>query len=112
MYRRSIFDLDSIFRDLDTLFTPRLLTFQGSSEPTRLMPAVESFAKDGRLYVRAELPGVDPANLHVEVTGSKLRITGEKKVSREVKESDVYFREISEGRFERNFTLPQGVKTE
>jgi len=140
MYMRSPFDeLFIVFRDFDNPFRR---TFSGvapvQSERERLLPsgavtgsslaakkgslsswagcsytpAVESFTKDSKLFIRAEMPGVDPADLHVTVTGNRLQISGEKKAAREVNEADVYFREIEEGRFERSFTLPDGVKSE
>jgi len=76
------------------------------------LPAMESYTKDGKLFVRAELPGLDPADLQITLTGNKLQITGEKKAAREVNETDVHFREISQGRFERNFTLPDGIRSD
>jgi HSP20 family protein len=125
MRTRSPFDdLFYVFRDLDSLFSRDLpvlgpmlvesskLLPAGATGGSALAPAVESFTKDGKLFIRAELPGVDPTDLHVSVTGNRLQISGEKKSGREVNEADVYFREISQGRFERNFTLPQGVKTD
>ncbi len=141
MLRRSPFDdLFYVFRDFDSFFRPsfsdlapalgesgRLLPSgesceithapaSGSVWPTfsrlRDFPMVESFARDGRLHIRAELPGVDPSELQVSITGDTLQISGEKKTAREVNEADVFLREISHGRFERAFTLPEGVKSD
>jgi HSP20 family protein len=138
MFRPSPFDeLFNVFRDFDTIFRrtfsdvapgvpemSRLLpsaTGPGSSLAPmasarwagwNYLPAVESYTKDGKLFVRAELPGVDPADLQVTLTGNKLQIMGEKKATREVNETDVHFREIAQGRFERNFTLPEGIRSE
>jgi HSP20 family protein len=140
MWTRSPFDdLFNVFRDFDNLFRRtfadmapalsegrRALTSGGAGEramapatggmiaPFRWgsFPAVESYSKDGKLYLRAELPGVDPNDVQVSVTGETLTISGEKKASREVEESDVSFRETTHGRFERSFALPEGVKGE
>jgi len=138
MYTRHPFDdLFDVFRDFDSLFRrtygdaatvapgrTRLLApstkpgstlepyTQGRWSELTYLPAVESFSKDGKLVIRAELPGVDPADVNVSITGNRLQISGEKKFSREVSESEVYFREIAEGRFDRAFTLPEGVKAD
>jgi HSP20 family protein len=140
MYMRSPFDeLYIVFRDFDDLFRRTLSSgapvvseranlassggVPGSSLVTQksarwpsagssYLPAVESFSKDAKLFIRAELPGVEPADLNVSVTGNTLQISGEKRVAREMNEADVYFREIEEGRFERSFTLPDGVKSD
>jgi HSP20 family protein len=85
---------------------------RGPSSGSSYLPAVDSFSKDARLFIRAELPGVEPADLNVSVTGNTLQISGEKRAARELNEADVCFREIEEGRFERSFTLPDGVKSD
>lgn len=76
------------------------------------MPAVECYTKDKQLYLKAELPGVDPKQVEVTVVGNMLTIKGEKKEERKLEEENVYFREIARGHFERTFQLPEGVKKE
>ena len=73
-------------------------------------PAVESFTRDGGLVLQAELPGVDPANVEVSVDGDRLVIRGEKKDHQEIDDAKVHVRETRRGRFERSFTMPEGVK--
>lgn len=75
-------------------------------------PAVECFTRDKELVLRAELPGVDPKDVEVDVAGDQLTIRGEKKHSRQMEEGSVWFREVAHGRFERTFTLPEGVKAD
>jgi HSP20 family protein len=75
-------------------------------------PAMESYRENGNLVIRAELPGVEPSEVNVTLTGDTLTVSGEKKHARETDENDVYFREISHGQFERSFKLPKGVKSE
>jgi HSP20 family protein len=76
------------------------------------MPAVECYTKDKQLYLKVELPGVDPKLVEVAVVGNMLTIKGEKKEERKLEEENVFFREIARGRFERTFQLPEGVKKE
>jgi HSP20 family protein len=75
-------------------------------------PAVECFTRDKMLVLRVELPGVDPKEVEVSVTGGQLFIRGEKKEEKKIDEKDFFFREIGRGRFERNFSLPEGAKAD
>src|SRR5882672_12771433 len=66
---------------------------------------METYRKDSGYVVRVDLPGVDPKDVHVEAEGNVLSITGERKGE----EKGPEYRETLYGRFERRFTLPQGV---
>jgi len=140
MWSRSLHDdLFDVFRDFDSLFRRTFADFALPSDTGRLLisgssggsglspaafaawpsfargryvPAAESYVKDGRIFIRAELPGVDPHDVQVSLTGDRVQISGEKKASHEVRENDVWIREVSRGRFERSFTLPQGAKSD
>jgi HSP20 family protein len=59
--------------------------------------------------VRAEIPGVDPKDVEVTVSGNLLTISGEKKDSREEKGKNVWRSECSYGSFRRSVELPEGV---
>ncbi len=74
-------------------------------------PSIESYTKDGKLVFRAELPGVDPKDLDVSISGRELIIKGERKHEKDAKEENYLYREIAYGSFERHFTLPEGVET-
>jgi len=76
------------------------------------VPAIESFVREENLVVRADLPGIDPKNLELEVDGNRLTIKGERKAVNESNEGEPHYREISYGRFERSIALPDGVDAE
>ncbi len=100
-------------REMDRLFD-RLL---GGETGTVLqhglwVPSIESYTKDGHLVYRCELPGIDPKDLEVSITGRELIIKGERKAAKDAKEENYLFREISYGAFERRFELPEGCKTD
>lgn len=110
MKRLDPFDeLRSMQRDMDRLFE-RFLGSQTSEYTTEWMPAIESYIKDGRLVVKAELPGLDPKDLDVSVTEREVVIRGERKHEKDAKEEDYTYREISYGAFERHFLLPEGAR--
>jgi HSP20 family protein len=75
-------------------------------------PAVDVAENDKELTVRAELPGIDPKDLEVTVTGNQLVISGEKKESSEHEEKDFYHSETRYGSFRRTVPLPEGVDAE
>ena len=76
------------------------------------VPAVESYVEGDKLVVRADLPGIDPKDVEVTVTGNMLTIKGSREQKREEKGRDFIHRELSYGAFERSLTLPQGVKAD
>ncbi len=75
-------------------------------------PAVDLAENDKELTVRAELPGIDPKDLEVTVTGNQLVISGEKKESNEHSEKNFYQTETRYGSFRRTVALPEGIDTE
>jgi HSP20 family protein len=67
---------------------------------------------DGNVMVKAELPGMDPKDIDVEVTGDMLTLRGEKKTEEEKKDERYYCRERHYGSFQRSFRLPAGVQSD
>jgi HSP20 family protein len=107
-------EMRTMQRDMDRLFD-RLLGTERAGEVRRLglwLPSIESYTKEGKLFIKAELPGVDPKDLDVTIDDRELVIKGERKAEKDEKEKDYTYREISYGSFERRFLIPEGVKTE
>ena len=75
-------------------------------------PAIDVVREDGRLVVRADLPGVKPAEVKVEVEDDILTIAGEHQESKEEKDKDYVRRERRYGSFSRSMALPGGVDPE
>jgi HSP20 family protein len=75
-------------------------------------PAVDVTDSEKELTVRAELPGIDPKDLDVTVTGNQLVLSGEKKQSTEHDGKNYYHSETRYGSFRRTIPLPEGVDTE
>ena len=72
-------------------------------------PPLESFVEEGRLIVRAELPGIDPKDISVNVVGDMLTVRATRQEEHEGKRRDFLHREFRYGVLERSMTLPQGV---
>jgi HSP20 family protein len=84
--------------------------------PTRVLarqavwvPEIEVQTEGDRLMVRADLPGLKPEDVHVEVTEDLLVIKGERKRIGEEKKEGFYRSERVYGAFERAVPLPEGA---
>ena len=70
------------------------------------LPTVDMFEKDDRLVIKAELPGMDKKDIALDLKNGVLTLSGVRQHENEVKEENVYRREMSYGKFVRSFTLP------
>lgn len=108
-------EMRTMQRDMDRLFG-RLLGIERRApggEGGLWVPSLESYTtKDGKIVIKAELPGVDAKDLDLSIADRELVIKGERKAEKDEKEKDYSYREISYGSFERHFLLPEGVKLE
>ncbi len=109
---RGFREFDRFRENLDDLFDRFLGRPAEVSTPGTRGPAIESFIEDDKLVVRADLPGIDPAQVEVTVDGSLLTIRGTREQRREENQCDYIHREVVYGSFERSLTLPHPVKTE
>ena len=75
-------------------------------------PQVEMFERDGKLVVRADLPGLNKDDVKVELTDNAVTISGERRSEHEEKREGFYRSERSYGSFFRRIPLPEGVNTE
>ena len=76
------------------------------------LPDVDVFEHDGKIVVRADLPGMKREDIQVSVDGDMLTIKGRREEEKEVKEDDYYSCERSTGEFSRTVRLPEGVGVE
>jgi HSP20 family protein len=72
-------------------------------------PQVEVFERGGNLVVRADLPGLEPKDVHVNVDDGALTIEGERRAEHEEKQEGYYRSERSYGSFQRRIPLPRGA---
>jgi HSP20 family protein len=76
------------------------------------MPPVDVAESENEMTVRAEIPGMDPKDLDVHVTGNQLVLSGEKKDTSENKGENYYCSETHYGSFHRSIPLPEDVDSE
>lgn len=82
----------------------------GTTEAAIWMPAIEVSEQDGALVVRAELAGLTPDDVVVEITPDVVAIQGERRVEREEDQGGIRRTERQYGRFYRAIPLPEGAK--
>jgi len=97
-------------RDMERIFS-RIGAAEGRSDTTTVawMPKIDVKSKGDDLVVRAELPGINPDEVDIEVTDGVLTIKGERKAEEEREDEGWLIRESSYGAFERSMVLPEGV---
>jgi HSP20 family protein len=75
-------------------------------------PAVEVSQQNGRYNIHAELPGLEPKDVKVDVENDALVIQGERRFEQEANEGGVQRSERQYGLFYRSIPLPDGAKVD
>jgi HSP20 family protein len=76
------------------------------------LPAVDVFDTQDAVVLKAELAGMKPDDIQIEVEDNVLTIKGERKFEEKVDEERYYRVERRFGTFQRSLALPQGVKAD
>jgi HSP20 family protein len=84
----------------------------GKGGQSRWLPAIDVSERDGQLHVHAELPGLKPEDVKVEVTDDALVIRGERKYEHEHHIGKAHHSERRYGEFYREIPLPEGVQAD
>ena len=72
-------------------------------------PVVDIYDHDEKIVIKAELPGVDKKDIHIDVKDGVLTLSGERSYENEVKEENYHLKERAWGEFHRSFSLPEGM---
>jgi HSP20 family protein len=111
-----MFDRDpfrALQQQLDDLFGSFSSEWDGGGMlAAEFRPSLDVSETDDAIQVRADLPGIKPEEVEVEVRGNVLRITGERKEEREEKGKTWHRTERRVGTFARSMTLPCDVRDE
>jgi HSP20 family protein len=90
----------------------RLVDQVWSGRQESWLPAVDVFDTKDAVVLKAELAGMDPDDIQMEVEDNVLTIKGERRFEEKVDEERYYRVERRFGSFQRSLALPQGVKAE
>jgi HSP20 family protein len=97
-----------LHRDLDSIFG-RVFGETGHGRSVdSFAPAADVWREGDKWLLSMALPGIAPDKVEIDVVGRTLRVRGERTASEKSKGEPVV-NEISYGRFEREFTLPEEI---
>ena len=113
MYRR--YQRPSIWQEMDQLQHEMNRLFDATSTGrvfnSPSYPAINIWTNEEGQLISAEMPGVHPGDLDIDVTGDALSISGERVQDEVAKEARYHRRERSYGSFSRTVQLPFMVDT-
>lgn len=98
---------DEVDRVISSVF--QQLPFVGR-EGITWQPSIELFDTDKEVVLRADLPGIDPKELEVEVQEGEVTIKGQHRQEKEARAENYFHAERRYGSFFRRVPLPVPVK--
>lgn len=113
MFRRNVpsmwEEMDRLQREMNRL----LRTTRGSRlQAAPSFPAMNIWTSDEGQMITAEIPGVEPDDLDVSVTGEILTLSGTRKPESVEEEVRYHRQERGYGRFKRSIQLPYPVQSD
>ncbi len=100
---------DQLRQEMDALFH----RYRGAAPATGgqgVFPAVNFYETAEAYMLMAELPGVDPGDIHVSLEGSTVTVEGQRKIDYGTREDvSLHRRERQAGSFRRAFELPAAI---
>jgi HSP20 family protein len=110
-FEGSFSDFDQIRREMLRL----LDASTGDSAPDQaagVFPPMNITQDDENFYLRAEIPGIKPAELSISALRNRVAISGSREIPREHERVSYHRKERAEGAFNRSVTLPMEVDAE
>lgn len=104
-------DMATLRDQVNRLFEQNISRF--TNEPASMemwAPRVDILESEEALTLRAELPGISPEDLDIQITGDTLTLKGERKAQRTEKGQQFIRVERTYGAFQRSFSLGVPVK--
>ncbi len=96
--------MDRIFEDF---FSRSPISYEGYG-----IVNMDMMQTDDEVIIEASIPGINPDDINISVTGDTLTIRGDIKTDEEIKEANYHMREIKRGSFARSVLLPSQVVSE
>ncbi len=76
---------------------------------TELIPKMDTLQKGDDVVLRLELPGVNKADISIELEGNRLVVSAKHEEAHEKKEEGYLSRETYSGEYRRSVGLPEGI---
>jgi HSP20 family protein len=109
--------MERMFSDMFSMLGPteefyRPFAPGASAQQRGWVPAVEISETDDEYCIRAEVPGIQPENVDVEVAGNAVTISGRTQQEQEQQQGRLHRSELRYGQFMRRLVLPNDVQSE
>lgn len=103
-------EMDRLFDDFFAPAEPRSFAGPGAgAAQAMVMPSLDVHETDQNYVVSAELPGIDPKDVELDLRDNALTLRGEKRSERKEEDGGRRYSERSFGRFERTIPLAAEV---
>jgi HSP20 family protein len=109
-YWQPFTEIETIRQQLDKVFDQRATT-RDNSEAT-WMPAMELADTGDNFVLKAQLPGIDPKDVDVQVTREAISISGERRYENTDAKSGYVRSEFRYGKFHRVVPLPAHIQND
>lgn len=100
------------FRELQRLQRDMNRLLAGFTTPAEEFPALNLWTSPEESVLTAEIPGVDPKDVTVSVTGNVVTIEGERKDDASAPAESYHRRERETGKFMRSIRLPYEIEAD
>lgn len=105
-------EFDRLFDVVERSFGTRrpLVTTTDITSPMKAQwfkPSLDVISDEKEYDIRVELPGVNPADVNIEMDGNTLKIKGEKRLENQEEGKNFYRHELSYGTFQRILDIPE-----
>ena len=109
-YRRAMYPFESFRNEMADLFDRFLNDESANGQAMKpWAPQVDVEETEKEFLVKADLPGVDPKDVDIQVADNFLTVRGTKEEKKEEKRKNYHRTERFVGRFYRSIALPAGV---
>jgi HSP20 family protein len=105
-YERPLTAMRSLLEDF---FNEPFFSMSDRNVSGRMWPKVDIVEEKKQFCIKADLPGMKREDIKVEIEGTTLSLSGEKKEEKQEQEGAYGHFERSYGAFQRTFTLPENV---
>ncbi len=109
---RPMKEISTLRREMDRLWEDFFGRRDILAEEATWVPAIDVSEDKENVLVRAELPGLEPKDVEISLSGDLLTIKGEKRQREEKKEENFHRIETRWGRFSRAVRIPVPVEAE
>lgn len=109
-FNGSLSDFEQARREMMRLFDS--VASESSASASGVFPPLNVSQDEDNVFVRAEIPGIDPDQLAISVLRNRVSIAGKREIQLEQGKVAYHRRERPEGSFNRALTLPVEIDAE